>query len=148
MAVEQTLSIIKPDAIAKNVIGGIYHMLEEHSFVIVAAKMFHLNLEQASEFYAEHEGKPFFNDLIDFMISGPIMIQVLECEDAIGRYRKLMGATKPRDADLGTIRHKYAINNPETKVQENAVHGSDSVESAEREINFFFKPEEIFPRTR
>ncbi len=148
MAVEQTLSIIKPDAVAKNVIGGIYHMLEEYSFRIIAAKMIHLTREQATQFYDEHEDKPFFNGLIDFMTSGPVMIQVLECEGAISRYRKLMGSTNPRDADLGTIRHKYAIDDSEIQVQENAVHGSDSIESATREIEFFFKAEEICPRTR
>ncbi|MCG8324608.1 MAG: nucleoside-diphosphate kinase [Thiotrichales bacterium] len=148
MAIEHTLSIIKPDAVGRNVIGGIYRMLEEHSLIIVGAKMLHLSRDMAEELYAVHKGTGFYNDLIDFMTSGPVMVQVLEGESAIDRYRKLMGATKPDDADVGTIRDKFAVNNPNTKVQENAVHGSDSPETAAREIAFFFDDSEICPRTR
>jgi len=148
MAVERTLSIIKPDAVGRNKIGGIYKMLEDHSFVIIAAKMVHLSRDEAEALYEIHKQRKFYNDLIEFMTSGPVMVQVLEGESVIERYRKLMGATKVADADVGTIRYKFAVNNPETKVQENAVHGSDSPETAEREIKFFFKDSEICPRTR
>ncbi len=148
MAIERTLSIIKPDAVGRNVIGGIYQMFEEHSLVIVAAKMKHLTRKEAEELYAVHKGLNFYEDLIEFMTSGPVMVQILEGESAIERYRKLMGATKPEDANVGTIRDRFAVNNPNTRVQENAVHGSDSPETAEREIRFFFDDSEIFPRTR
>ncbi len=144
MTIEHTLSIIKPDAVGRNVIGGIYQMLEKNGFNIVAAKMMRLTKEQAGKFYAEHEGRHFFAHLIEFMTSGPVMVQVLKSEDAVTHYRKLMGATDPNQAEPGTIRDKFAVHNPESKVQKNAVHGSDSVETAQREINFFFKPEEIF----
>ena len=146
MSVQRTLSIIKPDAVGKNVIGGIYAMLEEHGLVIVAAKMIHMNQAQAEGFYAEHKERFFFSELVEFMCSGPVMVQVLEGEDAIANYRKLMGATKPIEAEAGTIREKFATKEPDTS--ENAVHGSDSPESAEREINYFFEADEIHPRTR
>ncbi|RMH47297.1 MAG: nucleoside-diphosphate kinase [Gammaproteobacteria bacterium] len=143
MAVERTLSIIKPDAVAKNVIGEIYTRFERAGLRIVAAKMLHLTREQAEGFYAEHRERPFFGALVEFMTSGPIMVQVLEGEDAIRRNREIMGATNPKEALAGTIRADYA-----SDIDENAVHGSDSRESAEREIAYFFKDEEICPRTR
>ena len=148
MAVERTLSIIKPDAVARNKIGGIIKMLEDHSLLIVAARLIHLSRKEAEELYSIHKDRKFYNDLIDFMTSGPVMVLVLEGESAIERYRKLMGATKPEDAAVGTIRDLFAINNPNTQVQENAVHGSDSAETADREIKFFFKDSDICPRTR
>lgn len=143
MAVERTLSIIKPDAVAKNVIGKIYDRFESAGLQIVGAKMLHLSREQAEAFYAVHEGKPFFVDLVEFMISGPIMVQVLEGENAIARNREVMGATNPKEAAPGSIRADFA-----TSIDENAVHGSDAPETAKTEIAFFFKPDEIFPRTR
>lgn len=148
MAFERTLSIIKPDAVGRNIIGEIYKMLEEYSLVIVAAKMVHLSRDEAETLYEIHKERKFYNDLIGFMTSGPIMVQVLEGESAIERYRKLMGATNPDEADVGTIRNRFAANNPDTRVQENAVHGSDSPQTAEREIKFFFDDSEICPRTR
>ena len=143
MAIERTLSIIKPDAVAKNVIGEIYSRFEKAGLKIVAAKMLHLSQEQAEGFYAEHKERPFFNDLVAFMTSGPVMVQVLEGEGAILKNRELMGATNPKDAAPGTIRADFA----ET-VDENAVHGSDGPDTAKVEIAFFFKPEELCPRTR
>jgi nucleoside-diphosphate kinase len=143
MAVERTLSIVKPDAIAKNIIGKIYNRFEDNGLRIVAAKMLHLSREQAENFYAVHRERPFFHDLVNFMISGPIMVQVLEGEDAIAKNREVMGATDPRKAASGTIRADFADN-----VEENAVHGSDSPETASVEIEFFFTNTEICPRTR
>lgn len=143
MATERTLSIIKPDAIAKNVIGEIYSRFEKGGLKIIAAKMLHLSREQAEGFYAVHKERPFFNDLVEFMISGPVMVQVLEGENAISVNRQLMGATNPKDAAAGTIRADFA----ET-VDENAVHGSDAPETAKTEIEYFFSAEEICPRTR
>jgi nucleoside-diphosphate kinase len=143
MAVERTLSIVKPDAVAKNVIGEIYTRFEKGGLSIVAAKMLHLTKAQASEFYAVHKQRPFYNDLVEFMTSGPVMVQVLEGENAINRNREIMGATNPADAAPGTIRADFA-----TTVDENAVHGSDAAETAKAEIAFFFAPEEICPRTR
>lgn len=144
MAIEQTLSIIKPDAVAKHAIGEIYQMLEQNSLHIIAAKLLQLSQEQARGFYAEHDGKHFFEPLIGFMTSGPVMVQVLKGEGAILRYRELMGATDPAAAAPGTIRHKFSTIEADSKVQKNAVHGSDSVETARREIDFFFSTEEIF----
>ncbi|MGK0673720.1 MAG: nucleoside-diphosphate kinase [Halothiobacillaceae bacterium] len=141
MAVERTLSIIKPDAVAKNVIGAIYSRFESAGLKIVAAKMMHLTREQAEGFYAVHKERPFFSDLVEFMISGPVMIQVLEGEHAVAKNRELMGATDPKKAEPGTIRADFA-----DSIDANAVHGSDSLESAKIEIDFFFKPEEICPR--
>ncbi len=141
MAVTQTLSIIKPDAVRNNHIGGIYKMLENNELNIVAAKMMHLSEEKAKQFYAEHDGKHFFDSLINFMTSGPIMVQVLAGEDAITRYRKLMGATNPMEAEPGTIRGEFSA---KENMTENAVHGSDSEESAARESAFFFSSDEIF----
>lgn len=148
MAIEQTLSIIKPDAVAKNIIGEIYSRFEENGLHIVAAKMLHLNREQAEEFYAVHKDRPFYKQLVNFMISGPVMVQVLEGDRAITKYRHLIGATIPKFAAPGTIRHDFAIDNAEGEVHENAVHGSDSEENARAEIDFFFKPGEICRRTR
>ncbi|MGC7851899.1 nucleoside-diphosphate kinase [Vibrio anguillarum] len=141
MALERTFSIIKPDAVERNLIGEIYHRIEKSGLRIIAAKMVHLNEEQASGFYAEHEGKAFFPALKEFMTSGPIMAQVLEGEDAIARYRELMGKTNPEEAACGTIRADYAFS-----MRHNSVHGSDSPESAAREIAFFFPESEIFSR--
>lgn len=143
MAVERTLSIVKPDAVAKNVIGEIYTRFEKGGLNIVAAKMLHLTKVQAGEFYAVHKQRPFYDDLVDFMTSGPVMVQVLEGDNAINRNREIMGATNPADAAPGTIRADFA-----TTVDENAVHGSDAPETAKIEIEFFFAPEEICPRSR
>ena len=133
MATEQTLSIIKPDAVAKNVIGKIYTRFEENGLKIVQAKMAHLSKEEAEGFYAVHKERPFFNDLVTFMISGPVMIQALEGENAVLRNRELMGATNPKEADAGTIRADFA-----DSIDANAVHGSDSLENAKIEIDYFF----------
>ncbi len=142
MAIERTFSIVKPDAVAKNVIGKIYSRFEEAGLKIVASKMLHLTREQAGEFYAVHKERPFYNDLIDFMTSGPVMVQVLEGENAIAKNREVMGATNPQEAAAGTIRADFA-----KTVDENAVHGSDAPETAKVEIEFFF-PEGVCPRTR
>ena len=141
MAIERTLSIIKPDAVAKNVIGEIYARFEQAGLRIVASKMLQLTDESAGGFYAEHQGRGFYGDLIEFMTSGPVMVQVLEGENAVATNRELMGATNPAEAAPGTIRADYA-----NSIDANAVHGSDSPTSAEREVNYFFKPEEICPR--
>lgn len=143
MALERTLSIIKPDAVAKNLVGAIYNRFESAGLRVVAAKMMHLSKEQAEGFYAEHKERPFFGALVEFMTSGPIVVQVLEGEEAVRKNRDIMGATNPAEALAGTIRADYA----ET-IDENAVHGSDAVESAAREIGYFFNDEEICPRTR
>lgn len=142
MAVERTLSIVKPDAVTRNIIGEIYSRLEKAGLRIVAAKMTRLSAETAAGFYAEHEGKPFYEPLLAYMSSGPVMIQVLEGQDAIQVNRNLMGATDPSDAAPGTIRADFA-----ESVDANAVHGSDSLASAEREIAFFFDDAEIYSRT-
>ncbi|SFC41368.1 nucleoside diphosphate kinase [Marinospirillum celere] len=141
MAVERTLSIIKPDAVAKNVIGEILSRFEKAGLQIVAAKMQQLSREQAEGFYAEHKERPFFNDLVGFMTSGPVVIQVLEGENAIAQNRDLMGATNPKEAAAGTIRADFA-----NSIDANAVHGSDSPESAAREIAYFFDSNEICAR--
>ena len=138
MATERTLSIIKPDAVAKNVIGEIYSRFEKAGLKVVAAKMLQLDDELAGGFYAEHKERGFFGDLIAFMTSGPVMVQVLEGEGAVLKNRELMGATNPAEADAGTIRADSAVS-----IDANAVHGSDSVESAKREVDYFFKAEEI-----
>lgn len=143
MAIERTLSIIKPDAVAKNVIGEIYTRFEKAGLKIVAAKMMHLTQEQAEGFYAEHKERPFFNDLVSFMTSGPVTVSVLEGDNAVLTHRDLMGATNPADADAGTIRADFA-----QSIDENAVHGSDSVESAAREVAYFFADGEVCARTR
>lgn len=143
MAIERTFSIIKPDAVAKNVIGEIYSRFERAGLKIIASKMVHLSKERAEGFYAEHSERPFFNDLVSFMTSGPVMVQVLEGENAVLANREIMGATNPVEALSGTIRSDYA-----ESLDENAVHGSDALASAEREINYFFSEDEICPRTR
>ena len=142
MAVERTLSIVKPDAVARNLIGQIYARFEKNGLRIVAAKMLRMSPEQAGGFYAEHKERPFFKDLVSYMTSGPVVVQVLEGEDAVARNRQLMGATNPKNAEPGTIRADFA-----ESVEANAVHGSDSTASAAREIAYFFKPEEICPRS-
>lgn len=143
MAVERTLSIIKPDAVAKSVIGKILARFEQAGLNVVATKMLHLSDEQAGGFYAEHKERPFYNDLVAFMTSGPVVVSVLEGENAVALNRELMGATNPKEATEGTIRADFA----ET-IDENAVHGSDSAASAEREVAYFFEDSEICPRTR
>ena len=142
MAIERTFSIIKPDAVAKNVIGEIYSRFEKNGLKIVAAKMLHLTQAQAEGFYAEHSERGFSKDLISFMISGPVMMQVLEGENAVLKHRGIMGATNPKEAAAGTIRADFAAS-----IDENAVHGSDAVETAKREIAFFFPDDEICART-
>lgn len=141
MAIERTLSIVKPDAVAKNVIGEIYSRFEKAGLRIVAAKMLQLNEQTAGGFYAEHKERGFFPDLIAFMTSGPVMVQVLEGEGAVALNRELMGATNPAEAAAGTIRADFA-----KSIDANAVHGSDSAASAAREIDYFFKPEELCSR--
>jgi nucleoside-diphosphate kinase len=143
MAVERTISIIKPDAVAKNVIGEIYSRFEKAGLKIIAAKMVQLSQAQAEGFYAVHKERPFFKDLVSFMISGPVVIQVLEGENAVATNRELMGATNPAQAEAGTIRADFA-----DSIDENAVHGSDAPETAAQEIAFFFKADELCPRTR
>ena len=141
MANEMTLSIIKPDAVAKSVIGKIYSRFEDAGLKIVAARMAQLSRQQAEDFYDIHRARPFFNDLVNFMISGPVMIQVLKGEDAVVKNRDIMGATNPKEAAPGTIRADFA-----ESIDANAVHGSDSLENASREIAFFFEPHEICDR--
>ncbi len=141
MAIQRTFSIVKPDAVGKDLIGAIYSRIEASGLKIIAAKMLQLTREQAEGFYAEHKGKPFFEPLIEFMTSGPVMVQVLEGESAITYYRELMGTTNPETAAAGTLRRDYA-----ESMRFNAVHGSDSPESAAREIAYFFTENEICPR--
>lgn len=143
MAVEQTLSIIKPDGVQKNLIGEIYKRFEDAGLEIIAAKMKHLSDKEAQRFYAVHRERPFFNDLVAYMTSGPVMIQVLQGEDAIGKNREIMGATNPADADPGTIRADFAAS-----IEENVVHGSDGPDTAAAEIAFLFGEEGVCPRTR
>lgn len=141
MGVERTLSIVKPDAVARNLIGEIYSRFEKNGLTIIAARMMQLTEAQAKGFYAEHEGKPFYGDLVAYMTSGPVMVQVLEGANAIAKNRELMGATNPAQAAPGTIRADFA-----ESVEANAVHGSDSPASAAREIAFFFEAAELCPR--
>jgi len=141
MAIERTLSIIKPDAVAKNVIGQIYARFEAAGLKVVAAKMVHLSRGEAEQFYAVHSARPFFKDLVDFMISGPVMIQALEGENAIAKNRDLMGATDPKKADAGTIRADFA-----DSIDANAVHGSDAPETAAVEVAFFFPGMNVYAR--
>ncbi len=143
MAVEQTLSIIKPDGVQKNLIGEIYSRFEKAGLEIVAARMMHLSEEQAGGFYAVHKERPFYNDLVSYMTSGPVIVQALRGEDAIAKHREIMGATNPADADPGTIRADYAAS-----IEENVVHGSDAVETAASEIAYFFGDDGVCPRTR
>ena len=141
MAIERTISIVKPDAVGKNVIGKIYSRFEENGLRIVAAKMKHLSVREAQEFYAVHKERPFYDNLVAFMTSGPVMIQVLEGENAVAKNRELMGATNPAEAVPGTIRADFA-----ESLSVNAVHGSDSLENAAIEIAYFFSQSEICPR--
>lgn len=138
MAIERTFSIIKPDATARNLTGAINAKIEEAGLRIIAQKRIHLSREQAEGFYGVHKERPFFNDLVTFMISGPVVVQVLEGEDAIATYRKVMGATNPEQADAGTIRKEFA-----ESIEANSVHGSDAPETAAEEIPFFFSDDEI-----
>ena len=141
MTIERTLSIVKPDAVAKNVIGEIYTSFEKQGLKIVAARMMHLSKEQAEKFYEVHKERPFYGELVEFMTSGPVMVQVLEGENAVAKNRDIMGATNPAEAAEGTIRKRFA-----DSIGENAVHGSDSLENANIEVSFFFTPEEICSR--
>jgi nucleoside-diphosphate kinase len=141
MAMERTFSIIKPDAVAKNVIGEVVSRFEKAGLRIVASRMEHLTVNKAKGFYAEHDGKGFFEDLVNYMSSGPVIVQVIEGEGAIALNRQLMGATNPADADAGTIRADFA-----ESIEANAVHGSDSAESAAREISYFFEPDQLCNR--
>ena len=143
MAVEQTLSIIKPDGVQKNLIGEIYSRFEKAGLEIVAARMMHLSKEQAQGFYAVHKERPFFNDLVSYMTSGPVVVQVLSGANAIAKNREIMGATNPEDADPGTIRADFAAS-----IEENVVHGSDGPDTAAVEIAFFFGDDGVCPRTR
>ena len=141
MAIERTLSIIKPDAVKKNVIGKIYSRFETNGLTIVASKMAWLSAQEAGQFYAVHKERPFFKDLVDFMISGPVMVQVLEGENAVLKNRELMGATDPKKADAGTIRADFA-----DSIDANAVHGSDAAETAAVEVAFFFPGLNVYAR--
>lgn len=143
MALERTLSIIKPDGVAKNLIGEVYRRFEQAGLRIVAARMLHLSTAQAEAFYAVHRERPFYRDLVSYMTTGPVMVQVLEGEGAIDANRRIMGATDPKKADAGTIRKDFAAS-----IEENVVHGSDAVETARQEIAFFFAGTDICPRTR
>ena len=135
---KRTFSIIKPDATKRNITGAINKIIEDSNLMIVAQKRIKLSKETAEGFYSIHKEKPFFNDLIEYMTSGPVIVQVLEGDNAVDKYRKIMGATNPENAEIGTIRKQYALN-----IQENSVHGSDSIENAEIEINYFFNDSEI-----
>ena len=141
MALERTLSIIKPDAVAKNVIGKIYSRFETNGLKIIAARMLQLSRAEAEGFYAVHKGRPFFEDLVKFMISGPVVVQVLEGESAIAKNRELMGATDPKKADKGTIRADFA-----DSIEANSVHGSDAADTAKVEIGYFFPALNIYSR--
>ncbi len=143
MAVEQTLSIIKPDGVQKNLIGEIYSRFEKAGLEVVTAKMMHLSAEQAQGFYAVHKERPFFNDLVAYMTSGPVMVQALQGANAVAKNRDIMGATNPADAEAGTIRADFA-----ESIEENIVHGSDAAETAAVEIAYFFGDDGVCPRTR
>jgi nucleoside-diphosphate kinase len=143
MAIERTFSIVKPDGVEKNLIGEVYRRFEQAGLRIVASRMLRLSREQAEGFYGVHKERPFFNDLVAYMTSGPVVVQVLEGEDAIQRNREIMGATNPADAESGTIRADFAAS-----IEENVVHGSDGPDTAREEISFFFSEDEICPRTR
>lgn len=143
MAIERTFSIVKPDGVEKNLIGEVYRRFEQGGLRIVAARMLHLTRDQAEGFYAVHKARPFFNDLVNYMISGPVMVQVLEGQNAVKVNREIMGATNPAEADAGTIRADFA-----DSIEENVVHGSDAPETAATEIAFFFSDDQICPRTR
>lgn len=143
MSVERTLSIIKPDGVEKNLIGEIYSRFEKAGLQIIAARMMHLSQEQAEGFYEVHKERPFYQDLVNYMRSGPVIVQVLEGDDAINKHREIMGATNPDDADPGTIRRDFAAS-----IEENVVHGSDGPDTAAVEIEFFFGSDGVCPRTR
>lgn len=143
MALERTLSIVKPDGVQKNVIGEVYRRFEQAGLRIIAARMLQLSQTQAEGFYAVHRERPFFKDLVKYMISGPVIVQVLEGENAVAKHRDLMGATDPKKADKGTIRADLA-----TSIEENVVHGSDSADNAKNEIAYFFAASDLYPRTR
>ena len=143
MSVERTLSIIKPDAVAKNHIGDIYARFEKAGLKIIAARMKHMTPGEAEGFYAVHKERPFFKDLVKFMTSGPVLVSVLEGNNAVAKHREIMGATDPKKAEKGTIRADFA-----KSIDENAVHGSDSLENAKTEISYFFRTTELCPRTR
>jgi nucleoside-diphosphate kinase len=143
MPIERTLSIVKPDGVGRNLIGDVYRRFEQAGLRVVAARMTHLSQAEAEGFYAEHRERPFFKDLVRFMTSGPVIVQVLEGESAIARNREVMGATDPKKAAKGTIRADFA-----TSIDENIVHGSDAAETAAREISYFFREIELCPRTR
>jgi len=143
MSIERTLSIVKPDGVGRNLIGEVYRRFEQASLKVVAARMMRLSQSEAEGFYAVHRERPFFKDLVRFMTSGPVMIQVLEGENAIAKNREVMGATDPKKADKGTIRADLA-----SSIDENIVHGSDAPDTAAREISYFFREIEICPRTR
>ena len=143
MALERTLSIIKPDGVQKNLIGEVYRRFEQAGLRIVASRMRHLTLREAEGFYAVHRERPFFGDLCRYMTSGPVVVQVLEGDDAVAKHREIMGATDPKKAAKGTIRADLAAS-----IEENVVHGSDSAENAAREISYFFAETELCPRTR
>jgi nucleoside-diphosphate kinase len=143
MAIERTLSIVKPDGVQKNLIGELYRRFEAAGLQIVAAKMLRLSTEQAEQFYAVHKDRPFYADLVSYMTSGPVVVQVLEGENAIQQNREIMGATNPKEADAGTIRADFA-----ESIEENVVHGSDGPETAAQEVGFFFAGAEICPRAR
>ncbi len=143
MAIERSFSIVKPDGVQKNLIGEVYRRFEQAGLQIIASRMIHLSREQAEGFYAVHKERPFFSDLVSYMISGPVVVQVLDGENAIALNREIMGATNPADADPGTIRADFA-----ESIEENIVHGSDGPDTAREEIAYFFKDSEICPRTR
>jgi nucleoside-diphosphate kinase len=143
MAIERTFSIVKPDGVEKNLIGEVYRRFEEAGLSIIASRMLHLTREQAEGFYAVHSERPFYNDLVNYMTSGPVIVQALEGENAIAKNREIMGATNPADADPGTIRADFAAS-----IEENVVHGSDGPDTAREEIAFFFAADQICPRTR
>jgi len=143
MAIERTFSIVKPDGVEKNLIGEVYRRFESAGLKIIAARMLHLSREQAEGFYGVHRERPFFNDLVSYMMSGPVMVQALEGKNAIAKNREIMGATNPADADPGTIRADFA-----SSIEENVVHGSDGPDTAREEIAFFFTEDQICPRTR
>ncbi|MBT8442564.1 MAG: nucleoside-diphosphate kinase [Gammaproteobacteria bacterium] len=143
MAIERTFSIVKPDGVEKNLIGEVYRRFEQAGLQIIASRMLHLTRDQAEGFYAVHKERPFFNDLVSYMISGPVMVQVLEGENAIQKNREIMGATNPADAEPGTIRKDFAAS-----IEENVVHGSDGPDTAAVEIAYFFDDDQICPRTR
>jgi nucleoside-diphosphate kinase len=143
MTIERTFSIVKPDGVEKNLIGEVYRRFEQAGLQIIAARMLHLTKAQAEGFYAVHEERPFFNDLVSYMISGPVVVQVLEGENAIQKNREIMGATNPADADPGTIRKDFAAS-----IEANVVHGSDGPDTAAEEISYFFADDQLCPRTR